>query len=79
MWCRREIEASSQGKCEGLVVEVGRKSLQLDAYILDLGGMDVILGVEWLQSLGEVKADWTKKTTSFVQGGKTINSERVLD
>ena len=64
---------SSQGKCQGLVVQLGRDSLLLDAYILDLGGMDMILGVEWLESLGEIRADWKKKTMSFELGGKTIN------
>ena len=52
-------------KCERLVVTLGRNSLQLDAYILELGGMDMILGMEWLESLGEVKVDWKKKTMSF--------------
>ena len=48
---------TSQGMCEGLVIKVGKNSLRLDAYILDLGGIDVILGVEWLETLGLVKSD----------------------
>ena len=53
---------SSLGRCEGLIIEVRSNSPRLDAYILELGGMNVILGVECLESLGEVTADWNKKT-----------------
>ena len=39
---------------------------------MDLEGIDMILGMEWLKSLGEVKSDWKKKTMSFEQGGQII-------
>ena len=46
---------------EALVITMGKNFLQVDAYILDLGGIDMMLGVEWLETLGVVKSDWKKK------------------
>ena len=65
----------SQGRCEGMIIKVGQEVLKLDAYILELGGIDIILGMEWLETLGEVKTDWRKKTMSYEQGGKFITLE----
>lgn len=42
-------------------------------YLFDLGGVDFILGVQWLRTLGDVKVNWDKMQMSFVQ-----NSECVL-
>ncbi|BAT84087.1 hypothetical protein LR48_Vigan03g089700 [Vigna angularis] len=34
-------------------------------YLFKLGGVDLILGVTWLASLGEVKINWRNLTKSF--------------
>lgn len=41
-------------------------------YLSDLRGVDLILGVSWLASLGEVKINWSKLTTSFAQGEREV-------
>ena len=65
----------SQGRCEGMRIKVGPHVLQQNAYVLELGGIDMILGMEWLETLGEVKTDWRKQIMSYEQGGKVITLE----
>ena len=54
---RDSSKGTSQGRCDGLLIKVGHNVLQLDTYILDLGGIDIILGMDWLGALREVKLD----------------------
>ena len=34
--------------------------------------MDIVLGLDWLASLGEIKADFGKQELTIKQGGKLI-------
>ena len=63
---------ASRGKCEGLWIDIGENQLQVNAYVLEMGGIDLILGMEWLETLGEVRTDWRKKIMSFQQGDRLI-------
>ena len=38
---------------------------KVDAYMLNLGGLDLILGMEWLEALHETKTNWKKKIMCF--------------
>jgi len=46
------------------------------SFLFELGGVDVILGVEWLASLREVKVNWNKLTMSFNVVGKVVHIQR---
>jgi hypothetical protein len=37
----------------------------VNAQLFDLGGMDMVLGVEWLRTLGDTIVNWKKHTMSF--------------
>ena len=39
---------------------------------LELGGIDIILGMQWLHSLGVTKVDWKKLLLTFYHQGKKI-------
>ena len=62
----------SRGKCEGLLIAIGQNQIQINAFVLEIGGIDVILGMEWLETLGEVRTDWRRKIMIFQQGDKLI-------
>ena len=53
------------GQCEGLLIFVGQNQIQINAFVLEIGGIDVILGMEWLETLGDVRTDWRRKAISF--------------
>ena len=55
-----------------MVIIVGKNFLQVNAYILKIGGIDMIMGVEWSKTLGEVNSYWKKRTMSYEQGGCII-------
>ncbi|CAJ2661796.1 unnamed protein product [Trifolium pratense] len=62
----------SQGVCKGVKVNLGSMEVSVDALVLELGGLDVILGVSWLCTLGKVMMDWKALTMQFWHDGKSI-------
>ena len=45
---------SVQEKCEQIEVKLGEFSCALLALVFELGNLDMVLGIEWLKTLGEV-------------------------
>ncbi|MCI35387.1 pentatricopeptide repeat-containing protein, partial [Trifolium medium] len=41
-----------KGICEGVQIDLGPEIFEVDALVLELGGLDVVLGVSWLSTLG---------------------------
>ncbi|XP_042067228.1 uncharacterized protein LOC121810533 [Salvia splendens] len=50
----------------------------VDLHILAHHGPDVILGMNWLESLGKVSADLVRKTLEFTQGDRTVFLQGVM-
>ncbi|KZV27240.1 peroxidase 64, partial [Dorcoceras hygrometricum] len=61
-----------QGICHGLMVHLGSYTTTIVGHLFELGGVDVILGIEWLRTLGEVLVDWNKMDMRFQSEGNTI-------
>ncbi|XP_042035248.1 uncharacterized protein LOC121781590 [Salvia splendens] len=53
-------------------LEVQGSIFMVDLHILPIHGPDVILGMDWLESLGKVTADFAGKTLEFVHGESRI-------
>lgn len=49
-----------QGKCTNFMLEIQGLKICQDFFIFNIGGANVVLGLEWLASLKEVKADCSK-------------------
>ncbi|KAL0533232.1 hypothetical protein IC582_030448 [Cucumis melo] len=67
--------AAVQGKgvCEKLEVQLKGWKIVEDFLPLELGGVDVILGMQWLYSLGVTTVDWKNLSLSFLAEGKEVN------
>ena len=59
-------------------IEVQGSIFMVDLHILPVHSPDVILGMDWLESLGKVTADFAGKTLEFVQGDKAITLKGLL-
>lgn len=62
----------TKGVCEELKVQMQGNSLVTDFYILPLGGCDMVLGIQWLQSLGLIVCDFSALTMEFTLLNKAI-------
>ncbi|MCH79300.1 RNA-directed DNA polymerase (Reverse transcriptase), partial [Trifolium medium] len=57
--------AKTKGICEGLVIDMDGLKIVADVQLFDLGCVDVVLGVEWLRTLGDMIVNWQKQSMSF--------------
>ncbi|MCH81215.1 Ty3/gypsy retrotransposon protein, partial [Trifolium medium] len=62
----------SQGICEGIRMKFGSVEVVVDALVLELGGLDVVLGVSGLNTLGKVVMDWSTLTMQFLHNGQLV-------
>lgn len=53
------------GKCLGVKIELENTEIAVDTLRFDLEGIDVVLGISWLTSLGEMWVDWGKQCMKF--------------
>jgi hypothetical protein len=44
----------------------------VDLFVLPLSGVEIVLGVQWLRTLGPTLTDYTNLTFSFARDGKII-------
>jgi hypothetical protein len=58
----------SEGRCKSVSLRVQGHSITIDFYLIPLGGCDVVLGVEWLRTLGPILWDFFSMTMQFGQG-----------
>ena len=63
----------TQGCCKGVELNLEDHVVKKTFFLFELGGVDVILGVEWLASLGEVKVNWNTLTMSFNVARKVVH------
>jgi len=50
--------------------------MQLDAHLFMLEGVDLVLGISWLKSLGDMVINWEKQTMQFWKEGGLGDFER---
>ena len=55
----------TKGICKKLEMSIGDFTLSPDLHLFELGGIDVVLGMEWLKTLGDTIINWRKQTMSF--------------
>ncbi|KAK8936447.1 hypothetical protein KSP39_PZI012366 [Platanthera zijinensis] len=53
------------GRCDNVDFSIGAHTFTADFYAFALGGLDAILGVAWLQTLGDVRVNWAHMSMLF--------------
>ncbi|KAD6454476.1 hypothetical protein E3N88_09182 [Mikania micrantha] len=64
-------------QCLQLPVSIGSFQFLLDVLVFDTGNLDLILGMAWLVSLGEVVHDWHHSWMQFQFAGKEVRLQGV--
>ena len=62
----------SKGKCVGVRLRLKAFTVITDFYIIPLDGYDIVLGTQWLKTLGEIWWDFSKLIMRF-----TINNKEI--
>jgi len=57
------------GRCENVTLHMGDYQLNTHLYSIYMGGCDIVLGVEWLCTLGPVTMDFKEIYMSFTKEG----------
>ncbi|KZV56971.1 peroxidase 64 [Dorcoceras hygrometricum] len=61
-----------QGLCKNLLVDLRQCMVEVNGYVFQLGGVDLILGVDWLRTLGDVVTNWDLMRMSFTVGQGSV-------
>ncbi|XP_035549720.1 uncharacterized protein LOC118349417 [Juglans regia] len=60
-----------QGRFEEVPINLHDTKFSLTLYSLPLTGLDMVLGIQWLETLGSVVCDWRKLTMEFTWKNQT--------
>jgi hypothetical protein len=63
---------TSSGCCRNMQLVIHGKCFTIDCYRLALGSYDMVLGVQWLESLGPILWDFRRGTLAFVHDGHRV-------
>ncbi|XP_057770633.1 uncharacterized protein LOC130990415 [Salvia miltiorrhiza] len=66
------VRQETEGECRKIEVTLAECPFVLDFYVFPLGGVDMILGMTWLSTLGEVKHHYDKMLMKFEREGRCI-------
>ena len=62
----------TEGICANVELDLGALRVVTDFLPLELGGADVILGIKWLETLGNMQVNWRSMVMKFEMGGSWI-------
>ena len=49
---------SCLGKCHSIKLSMGDYQLDIPMYVISMGGADIVLGVQWLTTLGTIEMNF---------------------
>jgi hypothetical protein len=58
--------------CPNIHLTMGSQEFVVDLYVLPLSGAELVLGVQWLKTLGPIVTDYDKLTMSFSKDGVSV-------
>lgn len=66
------ISVQGIGVCKDVNIILPTMSFEADFIVLELGNADIILGVQWLRTLGSCMVDWERNVWSFMYKGQPV-------
>ena len=66
------MAVKGRGICNQVELILGDWKIVDNFLPLELGGVDVILGMQWLHTLGLIEVDWRKLTLTFIQNEQKV-------
>ncbi|KAH7538167.1 hypothetical protein FEM48_Zijuj03G0170300 [Ziziphus jujuba var. spinosa] len=67
------------GKCMGLTLTVQNCPVRSDFYVLPVAACSIVLGVQWLETLGPVETDYRKLTMKFKLDDRPYQLQGIHD
>jgi hypothetical protein len=71
--------------CENVCLQIGDYHLKYHMFVIDMGSCEIVLGVDWLRSLGPILMDFNELNMQFDQDGRqykfqdiTIGSPEII-
>ncbi|KAL4587886.1 hypothetical protein LXL04_000762 [Taraxacum kok-saghyz] len=71
----RKVWLSEQ--CRNINIQLGSFSCTIDALVIELGDLDVILGIAWLRTLGDVLCNWLTQRIQFWNGSSLVTLQGI--
>lgn len=68
---------SSRGVCCGMELGIGSFTISPKLHLFELGGIDVVLGMEWLKKLGDMIVNWRQQTMSFWSDKRWVSLQGI--
>lgn len=66
------VRQESEGVCRDVLVQFPTCRFSVDCFAFPLGGVDLILGMAWLSTLGEVRTHWGQMLINFEWKGRRV-------
>ncbi|XP_024030016.1 uncharacterized protein LOC112094120 [Morus notabilis] len=66
------LSVKGEGVCRGIVVSLQDIEIVEDFLPLELGSSDIILGIQWLETLGVMTVNWRSLTMKFMVGNRQV-------
>jgi hypothetical protein len=63
---------ASSGLCPGVPVKINDYNFTFDGYTLPLDGFDIVLGIQWLRTLGPILWDFNTLSMSFCKDNQQV-------
>jgi hypothetical protein len=73
-----QIMIANGGQCENVRLQIGHYQLKSHMFSIDMGGCDIVLGVEWIQTLGPILMDFKELTMQFEHEEKKYQLQGII-
>jgi hypothetical protein len=67
------------GHCENVCLQIGHYHLKSHMFAIDMGGCNIVLGVEWLHTLGPITMEFKELTMYFQQDGQQYHFQGITN